>query len=186
MTNEWILYTDYLEQCRKFNSEAQRFWHQSAMKLEFMYDAKIFNNKNGGHVITETHISNDINYSEKYGHPRKYTDSDLGKIEVYVGWNDDADDCVWERLDPTKYYVRVVPKLFDKYMKVKELIQVGDFVRFSGSNRRYAWRKVLEIKDNTIFGQCASHPKEEALVFHTSDNGILTAMEIIRNGQKIF
>lgn len=186
MTNDWILYTDYLEQCRAFNTETQRFWHMSGMKLEFMYDGEIFKAKSGGHTITESRINDDIAYSEKYGRERNYADSDLGKIEVYAGWNDDADDCVWERLDPTKYYVRVVPKLFDKYVKVKDLIQVGDFVRFSGSTRRYTWRKVLEIKGNTIFGQCASHPKEEALVFHTSDNGILTTMEIIRNGEKIF
>lgn len=186
MTNEWILYTDYLNQCRNWRSEESRFWNQSGMKLEFMYDGKIIDFKNKGHVITENHVTNDLEYSQRTGRPRRYADDDAGMIEVYGQWNDEADDYEWVRLDPTKYYVRMAPKLFDKYVKVKELIQVGDFVRFSGSNRRYTWRKVLDIKGNTIFGQCASHPKEEKLVFHTSDNGILTTMEIIRNGEKIF
>ena len=182
MTNEWILYTDYLEEARKWNTEKYFFWNQSGVKLEFMQDGEIVKRKNGGHLITQLHIDNDRAWAEARGRDREYSDDDLGKIMVYV---EDSEEGHWDHIDASTYYVRMNQKQFDKYIKLKELIQVGDFVCFSGS-KGYPWRQVLEIKGNTIYGRCSRKPEESGLVFHSSDNGILTAMEVIRNGEKIF
>ncbi len=180
ITNEWILYTDYLAQRSKWNTDECRFWCQSGMKLEYMLDGKIIKRKDGGYLIGQEHVDNDREWAERMNRPREYSDDDVGKIHV---WNEERDE--YDVIDASNYYIRMNQKLFDKYVELKDTVQVGDFVRFSGS-KGYKWRKIIEIKGNTLFGQCASKPDDSGLVFHSSDNGILTAVEVVRNGQKIF
>jgi hypothetical protein len=181
MTNEWILYTDYLNQCSKGNTEEYRFWTQSSIKVEYMSDGKIHKRNWGGRLVTQKSIDSARKYAEQYGDISKHVDEPLGKIVV---WNEDNDD--YEYIDASTYYIRMNQKQFDKYVKLKEIIKIGDFVRFSGTKGRYAWRQVIAIEGNTIYGRCAYKPDESTLAFYSSDNGILTAMEVIRNGEKIF
>lgn len=87
-----------------------------------------------------------------------------------------SDDIEWRYND----------KQYQKAMKAAELVRAGDFVKFKNSKRTYKYRKVLEIKEDSIFGQCASKPNEESLVLHSSENSLYTIQEIYRNGEKLF
>jgi hypothetical protein len=178
--NDWILYSDYLS-----NSDYRTLQRQAGVKLEYMING-VITKKGGGYIISQAHIDYDRKRAEANSYPglpqqlRSFKDDDEGKIQRYLHETER-----YEIIDSDKYYVRIEPKCFDKYLKVSSLLQVGDFVRFSGS-KGYKWRKVLEIDGYNVHGQCASLPKESSLVFHSSSNGILTVLEIVRNGEKIF
>lgn len=114
--------------------------------------------------------------------PCPYTQDMVGKMLLTDYKNTEE---LYTAYEPEDCFVRVTEKDFAHLMKVKSMVQVGDFVRFSSSNRIYKWRKILEIHDYQILGQCASAPSEDKLVFHSSKNGMLFLKEIVRDGIKI-
>lgn len=58
------------------------------------------------------------------------------------------------------------------YLTYKGVLKPGDFVRFDTSKGTYKWRKVIDIKGDQVYGQCASEPKNSKLAFNSSDNHI--------------
>lgn len=102
----------------------------------------------------------------------KITDPDQSKIWDSVNYNwvkdeNSNEDKPWRNMPDTKtvmlgYTPISVEEIntylwssseYEKYLRIKDQIEVGDFVRCSGSRDSKSWRKITEINDYEIVGQ---------------------------------
>ena len=79
---------------------------------------------------------------------------------------------------------RIEDKLLEHTRKVIELLQVGDFVKCTGT-RSGDWNKVESFTNSGIFGPKYIKPSEGHMRYTSSDNHITKVKEIVRDGVKI-
>ena len=81
--------------------------------------------------------------------------------------------------------IRVEDKLLRKCQWILKNLQVGDFVKCTGT-RSGDWNKVEVIRLNeTIFGPKYTKPEEGFIRYNSSENHICKISKIVRNGKEL-
>lgn len=106
----------------------------------------------------------------------------LGEPMFYKSGKTYKDEGDWFNIDDVK--VRIEDKLFQKFHELKNLLQIGDFVKCSGT-RSGDWNKIESISDR-IFGPKYIKPEEGFMRYTSSDNHISKIIKVVRDGQQIW
>lgn len=91
---------------------------------------------------------------------------------------------VYKKVPVADVEIRIEDKNYKRYLKVKENLQVGDFVKCKGT-RSGDWNKVESIRNDTLFGPKYTKPEEGNMRYVSSDNHLTKVMKIIRDGVEI-
>ena len=111
-------------------------------------------------------------------------DFDFDKMPISVVWaiSPYGTDDVYYPIEEVMFRYDV--KHIARIQKIVDTIQIGDFVKCSGT-RLGDWNKIEAFQGNNIYGPKYREPKEGSMRYTSSTNHITKIIKIVRNGEKL-